>query len=136
MNRITVTALEKRFSRKTERISVLVRKVFLLLGKDGLGIEIYLISNVVMRKINKTYRGKDKVTNVLSFREPQKFMNAPSRLKYLGEIYIGLDFIEKHGQNTSLMIVHGMLHLLGYDHKTIKERISMEKKEGWLMGKI
>ena len=51
MNKITVTALEKRFSRKTGKISALARKVFLLLKKNGFSADIYLVSDASMKKL-------------------------------------------------------------------------------------
>ena len=136
MNRITVIDLDKKYNREAKKISALSRKIFLLLKKDGFSADIYLVGNSLMRKLNRTYRKKDKSTNVLTFCEPEKFINAPSRYKYLGEIYVSLDFIKKHNQSLSLMIVHGILHLLGYDHETVKERVLMEKKEDWLTKNI
>lgn len=129
MNKITVTALDRKFNCYVKPISAIARKIFLLLKKNGYSFDICLVGNSVIRKINRTYRKKDKVTNVLSFCEPKNFIGAPSKYKYLGEIYLGLDFIKTNGQDLKLMIVHGVLHLLGYDHETRKEMTVMESKE-------
>lgn len=135
MNKVAVLSLDKKYKSDAKKISALARKVFLLLKKNNLAADIYLIGNRTMRKLNRTYRKKDKATNVLTFCEPKKFINAPSKYKYLGEIHISPDFIKSRRQDMNLIVVHGMLHLLGYDHKTAKERMAMEKKERLLLEK-
>ena len=136
MNKITVTALDRKFNCYVKPISAIARKIFLLLKKNGYSFDVYLVGNSVIRKINRTYRKKDKVTNVLSFCEPENFIGAPSKYKYLGEVYLGLDFIKTNGQDLKLMIVHGVLHLLGYDHETRKEMTVMESKEQSILKNI
>ncbi len=136
MNKITVTALDRKFNCYVKPISAIARKIFLLLKKNGYSFDICLVGNSVIRKINRTYRKKDKVTNVLSFCEPENFIGAPSKYKYLGEIYLGLDFIKANNQDLKLMITHGTLHLLGYDHETEKDRVKMEKKERLILSNM
>lgn len=136
MNRIAVTALDKKFGPEAKKISALARKFFLAFKKSGLAADIYLVGNRTMRKLNRVYRKKDKPTNVLSFLEPKGFVNAPSRYRFLGEVYLGPDFIKSHGQNINLMAVHGLLHLVGYDHKTAKERKAMEKRERLVLNRL
>ncbi len=136
MNKISVFAVEKKYIRETKKISALSRKIFLLLNKNGYSADIYLVSDATMKKINRTYRKKDKTTNVLSFCEPKNFISVPSRYKHLGEIYLSLDFIKAHKQDLRLMIVHGVLHLLGYDHISDKDRMKMENKERQILDRI
>jgi len=136
MNKVAVLPLDKKYKSDVKKISALARKVFLLLKKNNLAADIYLVGNWTMRKLNRIYRKKDMETNVLTFCEPKKFVNIPSKYKYLGEIYISPNFIKNYRQDINLMVVHGMLHLLDYNHKTVKERIAMEKKERLILGKI
>ena len=51
----------------------------------------------------------------------------------LGEIYLGPDYIRRHGEDLSYMAVHGLLHLLGHDHTEKGERLRMERKERQIM---
>jgi probable rRNA maturation factor len=60
----------------------------------------------------------------------------PDAVRHLGEIYISPDFIKKHQQSLAHMVVHGILHLLGYDHETEKDRLKMEAVENSLLEKI
>ena len=82
-------------------------------------IELILTNNDEIHEINLTTRGKDKPTDVLSF--PYESMpNVP-----IGSIVISYDFIKEyakeynHGLNEefTLLFIHGLLHLLGYDHE-------------------
>lgn len=136
MNKVSVTTTDKKFSRDVKKISALARKVFLLLKKDNFSADIYLVSNSKIRSVNKKYRHKDKATNVLSFCEPKEFISPLGKYKYLGEIYLALDFIEKNEQNIKLMIVHGILHLFGYDHMTHAQMVRMEKLESRILKHI
>ncbi len=88
-----------------------------------------LCGDAMMRQLNHDFRGKDAPTNVLSF---------PSDVSgYLGDIAISLDTIAReaseHGKSVEAhlahMLVHGLLHLLGYDHETQQEAERMESLE-------
>ncbi len=136
MNKISVIVANKKFNSDKKNISAVARRVFLLLKKDGYRVDFYLVDDDFIKKLNRVYRGKNKTTNVLSFCEPKDFISAPSKLKYLGEIYINPDFIVKNNQDNKLMVVHGVLHLFGYDHEYLKERLKMEKKESDLLRMI
>jgi len=87
---------------------------------DAGEIELILTNNEEIHEINLTTRGKDKPTDVLSF--PYENMpNVP-----LGSIVISKDFIEDYSKQYNhsfedefnLLFIHGILHLLGYDHET------------------
>lgn len=102
-------------------------------------VSIAIVGDKAIRSLNKTYRGLDKVTDVLSFgkdKRQNKFDFTPK--EYLGEIIIcrlqaeKQAKIAKHSLNSeiTLLLTHGFLHLLGYDHeKNIKEAVKMEKLE-------
>lgn len=84
-------------------------------------IEVSMVSESKIKKINKEYRGKDAVTDVLSFSwvEGGKI---PGEL--LGEMYICYPQIKRqakelfipHKEEFARMLVHGLLHIVGYDH--------------------
>ncbi len=94
-------------------------------------IDVFLVDPQAMRKMNRKYRKKDKSTNVLSFISPPGF---PS--DSLGEVYLDPRYIEKKGENLIFMLIHGVLHILGYDHEKERDRISMERKEKQLLSKL
>ncbi|MEM6812229.1 MAG: rRNA maturation RNase YbeY [Pseudomonadota bacterium] len=98
---------------------------------------IVLANNDLLQVLNREYRNKDKPTNVLTFAsldsdEPQS--DGPLNL---GEVFVSFDtamseasdeekFILDHVRH---LIVHGVLHLLGYDHETEDEATDMETLE-------
>lgn len=94
-------------------------------------IDLFLVDSETMRKLNRKYRNKNKSTNVLSFQTPLHF---PADT--LGEVYLDPKYIEKKGEDLVFMLVHGVLHILGYDHVKERDRISMERKEKSLLSKI
>lgn len=94
-------------------------------------VSLVLVGDSLMRRLNRETRGKDKVTDVLSFRET----DSPSiRPKFLGEIVIDYQKIKRQAKTfkTSVrkelifILVHGLLHLVGFDDKTDKEAKVMD----------
>ncbi len=85
---------------------------------------VAFVSDKKIRKLNKEFRGKDKMTDVLSFEfEPDEF---ESDQNYLGDIVISAEQAERQAVENDLtfereikqLILHGVLHLCGYDHET------------------
>jgi len=81
--------------------------------KKSLNISLAFVSPSVIKKFNKSYRGKDKITDVLSFPEVNEILicysqavSSAKRLKITPKREVGFLF------------VHGLLHLLGYTHQT------------------
>lgn len=135
MNRVVAASLDKRFKKFEKKISAMALKILNILNKDGVEAEIYLIDSGKMRFLNKKFRGKDKTTTVLSFEEPKDFILPPSKHKKIGEIYIKLPIANCQLPITNLLI-HGLLHLFGYDHQKKNDRIRMEKKEEYVHNRI
>ena len=85
-----------------------------------------------IRELNKTYRDVDSVTDVLSFESDGEY-DPETGLEYLGDIVICLDQAQKQADKSGhslkdeigLLEIHGLLHLLGYDHEKSEE----EEKE-------
>jgi len=99
-------------------ITILENIALKLTQKD---IELLIVDNKTIQKINKKFRQKDTATDVLSFPLQTKFSHT-----LLGSIIISSDFVKQkakeygHSQNEelSLLFIHALLHLLGYDHET------------------
>ena len=106
-----------------------------LQGEKGkLDISIVLLKQSEIRAINRKYRKKDVPTDVLSF-----------RYDGAGEIALCPFVIRKYAKklkitfkkNLSLVLIHGVLHLLGYDHeKSIKEAQKMEIKQDYYLNRL
>lgn len=129
MNRINIFSTEKKFKKEERKIKNLANKVLFFLKKNNLSVDFFLVSKKEIRRINKNFRKKDKETNVLSFEEPKNFIKPKNKFKKIGEVYLSPDFIKENNQDMNLMVIHGILHLLGYDHIKTKDRVKMEKIE-------
>lgn len=106
---------------------------------DGFGeISVALMDDVAIRVLNRDYRGKDAATNVLSFPlEAEDGALPPGERSPLGDIAIALETVTREAAeeektlaaHLAHMVVHGTLHLLGYDHEGDDEAEEMEALE-------
>ena len=101
-------------------------------------MNVIIINNERIHKINKEYRGIDRPTDVISFalEDDKTFVNADFRV--LGDIYISIDKVHEQAtsyghsfwRELSFLTIHGVLHLLGYDHmEKSDEKIMFGKQE-------
>ncbi len=106
---------------------------------------LMLSDNESIRELNKTYRGKDKPTNVLSF--PSSEVSLPgeeSEPVHIGDAILAYEYVTEEAKNEkkpikshlSHLVIHGVLHLLGYDHETSKDAETMETLEIRLMKQL
>jgi probable rRNA maturation factor len=100
-------------------------------------LSITIIDNKEIKELNKTYRNIDKSTDVLSFSYSEILPNE----FILGEIILSLEMMIENAREYGLsigeeilqLIIHGMLHLIGYDHETKEEEKEMKYHEKRLM---
>lgn len=121
------------------KVRSFIRKIAGALGIDGASFTVILTDNETIKEINKTYRKKNRPTDVISFANRDcPFPQAPGEVEALGDIYLSLekaaDQAPRYGNDLPAevrrLLVHGVLHLLGYDHeRTARERQRMEAKE-------
>lgn len=109
------------------------------LGRRGEGREIAVrvVAPRESQKLNKRWRGKDKPTNVLSFPAPASAMPDDASTP-LGDLVICAKVVKDEAKRDGKtleahwahMVVHGALHLAGYDHETgERDRLRMERRE-------
>lgn len=87
---------------------------------------IIIVDKNTIQKLNREYRNKDSVTDVISFALEDDNTFIKTDLRVLGDIYICLDRAKEQAseyghsllRELSFLSVHGLLHLLGYDHQT------------------
>ena len=123
----TLLALAVQVTLQLERVPH--GEVTLVIGDDDL-----------LRQLNRDYRGIDEVTDVLSFAAREQpdaaqvpFVTAPEAENYLGDVVISFSTAARQAaeagqspeQELCLLAVHGVLHLLGYDHATPEEEEAM-----------
>lgn len=107
-------------------------------------VGVTLSDDAGIHALNRDYRGKDRPTDVLSFAlndGEENVLGNPAAL-LLGDIIISLETAKRQAEeyNHSLereiayLTVHGMLHLLGYDHEIEEEKAEMRKEEEHVLG--
>jgi probable rRNA maturation factor len=103
--------------------------------RDPVEVSLLLTDDAGVRELNSAWRGKDKPTNVLSFPAPEQ-PGVPGP-RHLGDIALAFETLQREARDegktvadhAAHLIVHGTLHLLGYDHETTGEAEIMEALE-------
>ena len=134
MNKVFVESLSRKFQGLEKKVQAVVRPALRRLKKQSTRVDVYLISEAGMRALNKRFRERKRSTNVLSFKEPKGFPHPEATTSYLGEIYLAPDYVRRKKENLEYLLVHGLLHLLGYTHLKKNDRIRMERLEKKLLG--
>ena len=134
---IDVQVQDKHFYLKSWRIKSFCRDVIgrAWMGRKDAIVSVVLANDDFVHTLNKEYRGKDKPTNVLSFEnegiQAGDIVIAYGVLKHEAK-EMGKPFLT----HLAHLLVHGTLHLQGYDHMTDKQAQKMEKLETQLMKKM
>ena len=103
-------------------------------GRTDGEITIRVVDESEITALNQTYRGRSRATNVLSFVAD---VPVPTQPQYLGDVVISAPVVAREAieQRKSLqahwahLVVHGVLHLLGYDHAAAEDAAAMETLE-------
>ncbi|MCL5959353.1 MAG: rRNA maturation RNase YbeY [Chloroflexi bacterium] len=125
-------------------INKLVDRVLTMEGiQEDVELSLVITDDERIRELNATYRGIDEPTDVLSFplTEPDEaqpeFITPPDQVKALGDVVISYERAVEQAREyehsvereIGYLVVHGVLHLLGYDHETEAQRQEMRSKE-------
>lgn len=99
-------------------------------------VDVHLADDRLLRRLNRVHRGKDAPTNVLSF---PLGASMPGRMprEHLGDVVVALGTVRREARaqgkrpadHAVHLLVHGTLHLLGYDHLTARDAVAMERLE-------
>ncbi len=98
-----------------------------------------------IKDLNKTFRGKDKATNVLSFPSTESLLPGEElEPVHIGDAILAYEYVVNEAEkekkdiksHISHLVIHGVLHLLGYDHETSEEAETMETLEIRLMKQL
>ncbi len=130
-----------------QNVTAAAEKVGELYGVDNGEVSITLTNNDYIHELNREYRGIDRPTDVLSFalnesEEPE--VTGGSNINVLGDLVISVERAEEQAKDfghsvkreMAFLTVHGMLHLLGYDHMEEADRLEMEKEQRFVMEKL
>jgi probable rRNA maturation factor len=119
-------------NRELKRIAL---EVLELVGQSQAELSVALVNNREMRKLNAKYRQKDYPTDVLSF---PAVNGLPMDVRLLGDVVISVEKAEEQAkqrrrtlnEETVTLLIHGVLHLLGYDHeRSAKDARMMSRLE-------
>lgn len=111
---------------------------------DRVTVSVTFVGSEEIRELNQEYRGKDSVTDVLSFPQFDDFENLPEGELCLGDVVIcteqALIQADEYGHSAErelvYLFVHSMFHLLGYDHMEEGDKTEMRAAEEAIMGEI
>lgn len=115
----------------TNYIEYAIISVLSIHAKEDTDITLRFTDNSEISVLNQNYRGNSKATDVLAFN--QDFLNPENGRYYLGDIVISIDMARQqahqHGHSLNdecaFLAIHGVLHLLGYDHDTLERKQHM-----------
>lgn len=118
-------------------VDKLCKYAFKKLNIDNPLFNIIIIDNKEIQEINKRYRNKDSVTDVISFAFEESDNIGYDNMRLLGEIYISyekcIEQAKEYGHSVErelcYLSVHGLLHLLGYDHMNESDKKIMRTLE-------
>lgn len=147
--------VDKGFNRRVQKswLKGIAEQILIAQGVDA-NVEISLVigSQEKVQQLNSKYLGKDKPTDVLAFSmlpqsaEPDvaPFVSPPDQTKHLGEVIISypqavIQAEEQHHsvkRELTILIIHGVLHLLGYDDVKPQLRRQMRAREAEILGNI
>jgi probable rRNA maturation factor len=94
------------------------------------------VDDNLMRRLNREFTNRQGTTDVLSFGMGEG-KSGPVEYPSLGDVYVSLDQAQRQvqgrkadlDQEVALLVAHGVLHLLGYDHRERNQKAGMRKKE-------
>ena len=137
INNLTTNPIDEEFLKK------ITKKVLEGEGKKDIGLSLALVGSGRIRKLNKKYLGKNRVTDVLAFPESKVLLEkfkagSLQKIQGTGEIVICLREVKKNAKRfktnfekeLARVLIHGILHLLGYNHEISEEKAKeMEEKQ-------
>lgn len=105
---------------------------------------IIIVDNEYIHKINKEYRGIDRPTDVISFALEDNTDFIEPEFRVLGDIYISIDKVKEQSElyshsflrELSFLTVHGLLHLLGYDHMNEEDEKVMFSRQDEILNEF
>lgn len=136
-----------RYGVRNRALVQLAERVLSAAGEAQAELSLELIGNRRMRRLNREYRKKDRVTDVLAFptREAIVPHSLPPHAGMLGDVVISLPTAVRQAKGAgrsadeelAMLLVHGVLHLCGYDHeRNVREAAKMFRRERAILRRI
>jgi probable rRNA maturation factor len=142
MNRIEITNKQRKIRLPQKKIKLLVKKILAFLNIRDKTLSVLFVDDEQIRNLNRIYRKKNLPTDVLAFSMQEgKFTHINPEI--LGDVVISVETAKKRAkeQNStlfkeiSLYLIHGILHLLGFNH-SLKCKKKIKRKEDELFLKL
>ena len=144
MIKVNVFSEEKAWSKRLKNIDLFFKKICKSFPKKyqfpnkKVSLSLLLSNNKNIKRLNKSFRNKDKSTDILSFPFNKKIKI--SKDTYLGDIIISYNYLDKpksqdletFKHKAIKIFIHGYLHLLGFNHVKNKDYLKMLKEENHL----
>ena len=145
---VNVFSEEKAWSKRLKNNDIFFKKICKAFPKKykfsnkKVTFTLLLSNNKNIKKLNKVFRKKNKSTDILSFPLDKKIKIKKNT--YLGAIIISYNYLDKprsqdlksFKEKVTKILIHGFLHLLGFDHKKNKDYFKMLKEENLLFKSI
>lgn len=119
-----------------KKLALRARKILTVLKVRGATLDIFLLPNREIVVLKKRFIKKKAEPNVLAFPEPARFPHPETKKRHLGEVYLNSSILKKDVERAMPLLLHGILHLLGYDHKKKTDIIKMERLEKKVLAKL
>lgn len=141
-SKIKAINLHKSYDLNERYVRKLAAEILKMIGRERPAeLELVFLDDRSIRKFNKKYKFEDRATDVLSFKIDRREFG---QKVFLGEIMISLDTAFKNSKlydtvftdEIVLYIIHGILHLFGYDDGTAEERGRMVKRQNRILDKL
>jgi len=133
----------RRHRLRLSTVQLLAEKILRAAGAARAQLGLLLAGDRFMRRLNRRYRRKDRTTDVLAFPMPQP--SARSGPALLGDVVISLPQAERQAARAGhpldrelvVLMIHGTLHLLGYDHeRSAREARRMARREALVLRRL
>ena len=144
---ISINNRQRKYKINLKELEKNALKILTFLGYKDFDLGILITTNATIRKYNRDYRNKDKATDVISFpfhynlKPGEKIKAISKEEKNIGDIIISPEFIDNDAKKAGIsfksrlehILVHGICHLLGYDHYTEESDKIMKAQEDKLI---
>lgn len=146
---IRIVNLQKNVKVSTPLIKNQAKSILRILRLSKFDLSIQLVDDAKIQEYNLYYRKLNEPTDVISIpfrilKPGQKPKPTPSGDRELGDLFLGMDYIQNYCQNKGIslhdhmtvLLVHGICHLLGYEHETDDQTKEMKEKEASILAAL
>ncbi|MCX7817279.1 MAG: rRNA maturation RNase YbeY [Syntrophales bacterium] len=128
-NNIFIANYQRKFKLNRRKILKIIDQILNLLQIRNSEISVLFLDDEKIRELNRSFLGRDRPTNVMAF--PQKEGESPeTQYNLLGDVVISVETASREAHEAEIpledeltyLLIHGILHLLGYDHESGDEK--------------